>query len=173
MLRVLTKPGPEKVIVVNELLQIMENVGLVEDDEDDQDDGQDDYMDDQNQDEEEEAQAMEEQQQPKPKKKGKQLDLSKLDQKSLNIMLILMMTLMESNISEQEFFEDVIFEQKVKSSTKNFTMQFIKAPEFFRVLREKEIYAEEDDHHNLQDFLKLNAENPELLLVKHIRKIIE
>jgi len=38
------------------------------------------------------------------------------------------------NMTTQEFFEEVIFEQKVKTKTKQFSMIFIKSEDFFRVL---------------------------------------
>lgn len=84
-----------------------------------------------------------------------------------------MVNLLQLNISTQEFFQDVIFEQNVKTKTKHFSMTFLKADDFFRVLKEKGIRSKETEHANLREFLQLNAENPNLLLLKNVRKTLE
>lgn len=88
-------------------------------------------------------------------------------------MVMLMVNLLQQNMTTQEFFEDVIFEQNVKTKTKHFTMTFLKAQDFFRVLKEKGIRSKDTEHPNLREFLQLNAENPNLLLLKNIRKTLE
>ena len=107
-----------------------------------------------------------------PKKKG-QLDLSRLDQKSVKIMVMLMLYLLNQDMTTQEFFQDVIFEQNVKTKTKHFTMIFLKSEDFFRVLKEKGIRGKDTEHENLRQFLQLNDENPKLLLLKNIKKTLE
>lgn len=52
-------------------------------------------------------------------------------------------------------------------------MTFLKSEDFFRVLQEKGIRSKPNVHENLREFLQLNAENPNLLLVKNIRKTLE
>jgi hypothetical protein len=46
------------------------------------------------------------------------MDLSQLDEKSVKIMAKLMLAMMELNMSLYEFFEGCIYEQLVKSKTK-------------------------------------------------------
>ena len=46
------------------------------------------------------------------------LDLSRLDQKSVKIMVMLMLFLLENNLTTAEFFKDVIYQHNVKSKTK-------------------------------------------------------
>jgi len=46
------------------------------------------------------------------------LDLSRLDQKSVKIMVMLMLFLLENNLTTAEFFKDVVYQQNVKSKTK-------------------------------------------------------
>ena len=46
------------------------------------------------------------------------MDFSKLDQKSIKTMVMLMLHLLELDMSVQEFFQEVTFEQQVKSKTK-------------------------------------------------------
>lgn len=67
----------------------------------------------------------------------------------------------------------MIFEQNVKTKTKQFTMLFLKSEDFFRVLHEKGIRKKPSEHENLREFLQLNAENPNLLLLKTIRRTLE
>ena len=50
-------------------------------------------------------------------------------------MVMLMVNLLQLNMTTQEFFEDVAFEQKVKTKTKQFSMVFIKSEDFFNVLQ--------------------------------------
>jgi len=165
LMRVLTKPELSGAIVMPEFLQIMENLGLYENEEGAQDElGQSgaDY----------EGNQAEEQ--PKQKrKKQKQLDLSQLDQKSVKIMVMLMLHLMQQEMTTQEFFEEVIFEQNVKTKTKHYTMILLKSEDFFRVLQEKGIRSKATEHENLRDFLKLSADYPDLLLLKHIKSTLE
>ena len=52
-------------------------------------------------------------------------------------------------------------------------MIFIKSEDFFRVLQEKGIRKKDKEHANLREFLQLNADNPNLLLLKNIRKTLE
>ena len=107
------------------------------------------------------------------KKKNQQLDLSKLDEKSVKIMVMLMVHILQSDMTTQDFFEEVVFEQLVKTKTKQFTMAFLKSEDFFKVLNEKGIRKKATVHENLREFLQLNAENPNLLLLKNIRKTLE
>ena len=52
-------------------------------------------------------------------------------------------------------------------------MTFLKSEDFFRVLKEKGIRSKATEHPNLREFLQLSANNPQLLLLKNIRKTLE
>jgi len=52
-------------------------------------------------------------------------------------------------------------------------MVFIKSDDFFTVLKEKSIRSKDTPHENLREFLQLNEENPQLLLLKNIRRTLE
>lgn len=52
-------------------------------------------------------------------------------------------------------------------------MLLIEAEDFFRVLRDRGIRKKNKEHPNLREFLQLNAENSNLLLLKNIRKTLE
>ena len=118
LMRVLTKADLENAILVKELVLIMENFGILD---------------------EEAAEAIEERpvsgEKPKRKKKGE--DLSRLDKESLDILVTVMLALMEWNVSLYELFEGAIFEQQVKTKTKQKTLELIKAADFFGVLAAK------------------------------------
>jgi hypothetical protein len=68
-------------------------------------------------------------------------------------MVMLMVNLLQLNMTTQEFFKDVIFEQNVKTKTKHFTMTFLKTEDFFLVLKEKGIRSKDKEHPNLREFL--------------------
>ena len=124
LLRVLTKPELDSAIVMPEFLQIMENLGLYDDDQgmdgqremDDGDESSPDAAAIKAAMDEMDGQQVEEK--PKKKKKNQALDLSKLDQKSVKIMVMLMVELLQTDRTTQEFFEEVVFEQNVKTKTK-------------------------------------------------------
>ena len=80
---------------------------------------------------------------------------------------------MHNDMTTMEFFQDVIFEQNVKTKTKHFTMVFLKSEDFFRVLKDKGLRKNDNEHPNLREFLQLNAENPNLILLKNIKKTLE
>ena len=81
------------------------------------------------------------------------MDLSRLDQKSVKIMVMLMLYLLENNITTAEFFKEVVYQQNVKSKNKQQTLDILKAEDFFRVLQERGIRKKNNKHLNLQSFL--------------------
>ena len=88
-------------------------------------------------------------------------------------MVMLMVNLLQSGMTTQEFFQDVIFEQNVKTKTRHFTMTFLKAEDFWQVLKDKGIRSKNSEHANLREFLQLDQKNPQLFLLKNIRKTLE
>ena len=52
-------------------------------------------------------------------------------------------------------------------------MIFLSSSDFFRILKEKGIRSKDTDHPNLREFLQLSPNNPDLLLLKNIRKSLE
>ena len=52
-------------------------------------------------------------------------------------------------------------------------MIFLQAEDFFRILKERGIRSKDKDHPNLREFLMLSANNPQLILLKNIRKCLE
>jgi hypothetical protein len=62
------------------------------------------------------------------------MDLSQLDEKSIKILAKLMLALMELNVSLYDFFEGAIYEQLVKTKTKQNVVEIINAKDFFELL---------------------------------------
>jgi len=81
------------------------------------------------------------------------VDLSQLDEKSVKIMAKLMLAMMELNMSLYEFFEGCIFEQMVKSKTKEDVIEIMKTESFFDRLQERGVRKKNNVHDNLQKFL--------------------
>ena len=52
-------------------------------------------------------------------------------------------------------------------------MMLIRAEDFFRVLHENQIRSKNQIHENLREYLQLNEENPNLLLLKHVKRTLE
>lgn len=106
-------------------------------------------------------------------RRGKGLDLSELDQKSVKIMVMLMLFLLENNISADEFFEPVIYQQNVKSKNKAQVLEIMKSEDFFAILQERGIRSKATEHQNLKEFLQLSAQHPDLLALKSVKKTLE
>ena len=120
LLKVLQKPELEGAILMPEFLQIMENFGLY----DDEAMTQSQQMQMMRQMEEESG---EEEQAANRGPKGKELDLSRLDEKSVKIMVMLMLFLLENNMTAQEFFDGVTYQQNVKSKDRTQALECIRS----------------------------------------------
>jgi len=57
-----------------------------------------------------------------------------LDEKSIKILAKLMLALMELNVSLYDFFDGAIYEQLVKTKTKQNVVEIIAAKDFFELL---------------------------------------
>lgn len=88
-------------------------------------------------------------------------------------MVMLMLYLLEQSMSTVEFFQDVIYQQNVKSKTKQQTLDIMNSEDFFRVLQEKGIRKKATEHANLKEFLQLSPNFPDLIVVKNIRKTLD
>ncbi len=66
---------------------------------------------------------------------------------------MLMLYLLEQNISTADFFQDVIYQQNVKSKTKQQTIEIMNSEDFFRVLCERGIRKKPTENANLKEFL--------------------
>ena len=101
------------------------------------------------------------------------MDFSKLDQKSIKIMVMLMLHLLDAGLTTQEFFAEVTVQQSVKSKTKHQTLDILTAEDFFRVLYERGIRNKDAEHQNLKEFLQLSTSHPHLLVLKSVKRTLE
>jgi hypothetical protein len=81
------------------------------------------------------------------------MDLSQLDEKSIKILAKLMLALMELNVSLYDFFDGSIYEQLVKTKTKQNVVEIIAAKDFFELLMRRGVRKSDKGHENLQHFL--------------------
>ena len=137
LMRVLTKADLENAILLRELIVIMDNFGI-QDDEGNTADAEDGAKNHSNA-KEGSPDAEDSSTKKKKKKKGaaeaaQALDLSQLDEKSIKILAKLMLALMELNVSLYDFFDGAIYEQLVKTKTKQNTVEIIAAKDFFELL---------------------------------------
>merc|ERR1711957_128801 len=89
---------------------------------------------------------------PKPAKKkkgGEAIDLTKLDNESIEIMAMLMLYCIKNEITAHKVFEDVLFLQNIKSKSKHQTVEIMKATDFYKVLADCQIRQGEESHENL------------------------
>lgn len=78
-------------------------------------------------------------------------------------MVMLMLYLIENNLSTVEFFKAAIVQQD--------GVDLIQASDFFKVLQEQGVRKKQTPHANLEEFLKMGGS--ELLAVQTIRQTLE
>jgi len=66
---------------------------------------------------------------------------------------MLMLFLLENNMTTVQFFEPAIYQQNVKAKNKQITLDVIKTDDFFTLLKERGIRKKDKEHTNLKDFL--------------------
>ena len=89
-------------------------------------------------------------------------------------MVMLMLFLLENEMTTAQFFEQVVKPQKVQSGKgKTITLDVLRAKDFFRLLQERGIRKKDTEHGNLKEFLQLSPQYPDLLVLKNIRKTLE
>ncbi len=101
------------------------------------------------------------------------MDLQQLDEKSIKIMAKLMLALMELNVSLYDFFEGAIYEQLVKTKTKQNVIEIINGTDFFTFLHQRGVRKKDNVHDNLSKFLSLDPNYPNLLMVKKVAKTLD
>eukprot|EP01022_Parablepharisma_sp_SALTPOND_P000995 TRINITY_DN105406_c4_g1_i1.p2 TRINITY_DN105406_c4_g1~~TRINITY_DN105406_c4_g1_i1.p2 ORF type:complete len:849 (+),score=138.53 TRINITY_DN105406_c4_g1_i1:84-2549(+) len=101
------------------------------------------------------------------------LNLAKLDDISMVIMLALAEYLMQEKVPLYELFGNVIYTQNVKTKTKERTVELIDSNEFFKIVREIGIDLEDEEHENLKEFLCLDLKYKNKLYMKKLKKAVE
>jgi len=88
-------------------------------------------------------------------------------------MVMLMLFMLENNMTTADFFQPAIYQQNVKSKDKQQTLDILKAEDFFKLLQQRGIRKKSTEHKNLSEFLRLSPAFPDLLVVKTIRRTLE
>jgi hypothetical protein len=147
---VLAKPQLENTILLSELIDIMENLGIPESgfSQSGRDNDNDNVND--------EGESPEPVKSEKAKKKG--LDLSSLSDDSKNLLLNFLIFLESESMTVANFFADVKYEQQVKTKKKQSTVDIVPAEDFFRLMEENyeiisDVNLTEDVKDELQDLL--------------------
>ena len=150
-MNVLAKPQLENTILLDELIDIMENLGIPDEG------GNAGEM---NQQEEEAQETPEPNQKKEPaqanNKKGMNID--DLSDEAKNLLFNFLLYLEQESMTVSNFFEGVRFDQQVKTKKKQMTVQIVQAEDFFKILEStEEIMSDVDmtDHlkNELQDLL--------------------
>jgi hypothetical protein len=84
-----------------------------------------------------------------------------------------MLALMELNVSLYDFFDGAIYEQLVKTKTKQNTVEIMTAKDFFELLQKQGVRKKAAIHENLQKFLQLDPNYPHLIMVKKIARALD
>ena len=82
------------------------------------------------------------------------------------------MQLEDAGVTVEGFFDDICFDQEVKSSKKRQHLRLMKAHDFFNKLRDYDIWTQPGEHPNLKVFLQLNPKFPDMLVLKTVKKAI-
>jgi hypothetical protein len=101
------------------------------------------------------------------------MDLSILDEKSIKILAKLMLALMQLNVTLYDFFDGIIYEQLVKTKTKQNTVEIINTKDFFEMLQKRGVRKNATDHENLSKFLQLDPNYPNLIMLKKVAKALD
>ena len=101
------------------------------------------------------------------------MDLGQLDEKSIKILAKMILALMEMNATLDEFFDGVIYEQLVKTKTKQNTVEIINTNDFFNVLQQRGVRKSNKEHDNLTKFLQLDPNYPGLIMLKKVAKCLD
>ena len=132
-MNVLAKPQLENTILLDELIDIMENLGIPDDAGDMEFDGQNMGGGAPPQLVEEVPQAT----QPETKeKKKKTLDVSILSEDSKTLLYNFLIYLEQESMTVANFFESVKYEQMVKTKKKESSVDIVSADDFFRLLNQ-------------------------------------
>lgn len=150
-MNVLAKPQLENTILLDELIDIMENLGIPDEGGNSGETNQ----------QEEEAQETPEPNQkkaPAQAKNKKGMNIDDLSDEAKNLLFNFLLYLEQESMTVSNFFEGVRFDQQVKTKKKQMTVQIVQAEDFFKILEStEEIMSDVDmtDHlkNELQDLL--------------------
>lgn len=150
-MNVLAKPQLENTILLDELIDIMENLGIPDDEGEIETGAQ--QMNIQQDSPEPPSSTKKPQDGGQKKKKG--VDVTSLSESAQTLLYNFMMHLEQESMTVSNFFEGVKYEQMVKTKKKESTVDIVPAEDFFRLLKEQhEILEDVDLSDDVQDELK-------------------
>lgn len=101
------------------------------------------------------------------------IDMSILDEKSIKTLAKLLLALIELNTNIYDFFEGAIYEQQVKTKTKQNNVEIIDAKDFFDLLQARGVRKKNNEIDNLKTFLQIDPNYHNLLMVKKLTKALD
>lgn len=171
LMNVLAKPQLENTILLDELIDIMENLGIP--------DGEGGQV---QQDLGAQESVEPDQEASKPTESGKQkkkgVDLNGLSDDSKNLLLNFVIFLESESMTAANFFQEVKYEQMIKTKkNKQSSVDIVPADDFFRLMEENyeivsDVNLTEEVKKELQEILWLDANYKELLFMKKIDKAL-
>ncbi len=102
-----------------------------------------------------------------------ELRFEDLDKVSMVLMLALTEYMVKAKAPLYELFGGTIYKQEVQVDAKQVQVDLVNSTSFFDVLRGIGICAEEREHDNLKRFLCLDANYPDKLMVRKVKRAIE
>lgn len=145
LIKVLSINEHDKLIRVNDLVQIIEDYGIINEESDDE----------------------------HPEGAGQALNFEELDNISMVLMLALTEYLIQAKIPLYQLLGNGIYKIGVKTKNRQKSVDIINSQDFFAVLEKIGVKLEENEHDNLKDFLCLDPKDNAKLYVKKIKKTIE
>eukprot|EP00826_Nyctotherus_ovalis_P021717 TRINITY_DN17062_c0_g1_i6.p1 TRINITY_DN17062_c0_g1~~TRINITY_DN17062_c0_g1_i6.p1 ORF type:complete len:578 (+),score=184.45 TRINITY_DN17062_c0_g1_i6:506-2239(+) len=101
------------------------------------------------------------------------LDFSNLDSKSMVLLFALTEYILNSKITLYDIFGNCIYTQDVETDGKELRVELINSREFFNTLSKIGISIQNGEHENLKDFLCIDPEYPNKLVIRRLKKTIE
>ena len=84
-----------------------------------------------------------------------------------------MLALIELEVSLYDFFDGAVYEQLVKTKTKENKVELINSKDFFSILQKRGVRKRDTELENLKKFLALDANYPNLLMFKKVIKALD
>ena len=101
------------------------------------------------------------------------LDFTTLDEVSMILMLALTDYLFKTTIRLYDLFGEVYYKQLIKTKNKTKTVDLINSTDFFHILCKIGIKTESTEHQNLKQFLALDPNYEDRIYIKKLKKTIE
>ncbi len=162
LVKALSISDDQKLIKVSDLAQILTEYGIVEGEGKGKEGGA-----------EKPSELQQEAKEEDKKKRRLQLKFDDLDQVSMVLMLALTEYLIKTKMPLYDLFAEAIYQQVVKTKSKQKTVELINSSDFFGILCKIGIKMEENEHENLKKFLCLDPHYMDKVYVKKLKAAVE